>query len=93
MLAPGPALSAVMPAPTCLPGEGPGPPRLSDQALHHHPRGVCHQAPEHHSGCRPEGRLCQGAELWEKGPMCLGIECSSLPGEWTAGKGRELGKS
>lgn len=60
-----------------------------DQTLHHHPWGVCHQAPEHRPGCRPEGCLRQGAELREKGPACQSVERGSLPCGWTAGKGRD----
>lgn len=81
--------------PLAFQGKAPGTPGLSDQALHHHPWGVCQQASEHRPGYRPEGCLRQGAVL-EKGPKHLLTEHGSLPvgGERekaeTAGQGRTL---
>lgn len=74
--------------PSASPGKTPGTPGLSDQALHHHPWGVCQQASQHHPGYRPEGCLCQGAVL-EKGPTHLLTEYGSLPCLWRAGKSRD----
>lgn len=48
--------------PTLFPGAAPGSPRLFGQAHNPCPWRVCLQALEHHTGCRPERRLCQGTK-------------------------------